>query len=157
MSGMQECLEEVTRLLFETGDEFGNVEKDNNNDKEVDTGVNDCRASETVITRDVVIAQGRNEDLSWVSGIHPRNTNTCANQLTCSEIDKEWETRLQSLPSLEEIGARPVIYTKGIHKNDNPLHTKLPYNVGGEAVAYLYHIITHYDELADVTIFLQVS
>jgi len=110
-----------------------------------------CRSS---VTHDVVIAQGRNEDLSWVSGIHPRNSNSCVDQLSCSDGDKTWEPLLNPLPSLSEIGVNPIIYSKGIHNNENE-HTRLPYNVGGEAVTYLYHIITHYDSLADVTTFLQ--
>lgn len=48
-------------------------------------------------------------------------------------------------------GIRPIVY----NKSGNPgLGVSLP-NVGREAHSYLHHIVEHYDELADVTIFCQ--
>lgn len=58
--------------------------------------------------------------------------------------DLAWLTRFSSL--------KCVVYTKG--RTTPPKAIRLP-NVGREAHTYLHHIIENYDDLEDVTVFLQ--
>ena len=53
--------------------------------------------------------------------------------------------------ALHAAGTRVLVYNKGGHL---PNSDRLP-NVGREGHTYLHHIWTHYDDLADVTVFLQ--
>jgi len=106
-------------------------------------------------TRGIVVARGRNEDLSWVQGIHMHHSNKCTEKMTCGEEDKEsYEVpmklpRLEDLENVEEV----KVYEKTFTSPSSP--TSLPFNLGGEAVIYLYHIINNYSTLPDVTVFLQ--
>merc|ERR1719502_2626601 len=67
---------------------------------------------------------------------------------------------LETEPALSKLEARVVVYHKGT--GDLP---KLPVgfevakltNVGRESHTYLHHIVTHYDTLADWTVFSQAG
>lgn len=75
----------------------------------------------------------------------------------CSE-DLAWVARLANvLPSPSTI----TVYNKGpanipqhVLRLPNVEVVPLP-NIGGESQAYLHHIVTHYDKLADVLVFLK--
>lgn len=57
----------------------------------------------------------------------------------------------EQLQWLEDFGSLPItVYSKGDPGGPNPLK-----NVGREAETYLHHILTHYDRLPEVTVFLQ--
>ena len=59
----------------------------------------------------------------------------------------------EDLSFLDELGLDAIVYNKG-----PPLPHTIPLpNVGREAHTYLHHILTHYDSLADITVFLPGS
>ena len=78
-------------------------------------------------------------------------------------------TLLKAVPSITELNPRVIVYSKGMEAASNAtssmalkeqlgadiLYT-LP-NVGRESDTYLAHIVEHYDELADHTMFLQAQ
>ena len=75
--------------------------------------------------------------------------------MTCGPDDREVYEVPMKLPRLEDLDnvQDVMIYDKTF---TNPgSSTSLPYNLGGEAVIYLYHIINNYSDLPDVTVFLQ--
>lgn len=83
------------------------------------------KSTTQAITKDVVIAATTSSNLAWLSELHP----------------EEWTPYIyltNATPS--QVSATENAYT-------------VPMNKGNEAMAYLTHIIDHYDNLADVTVF----
>jgi hypothetical protein len=106
-------------------------------------------------TRDVVVARGRAEDISWINGISVRHTTECVNKLSCGEDAKRSADSIDKKATLAELGYNAHVYTKTSPAATRGGGMDVPYNTAGEAVLYLYHIIRHYDDLPAATAFLQ--
>ncbi|GMH47951.1 hypothetical protein TL16_g00183 [Triparma laevis f. inornata] len=119
-----------------------------------DSSFNNRQSSDN-FTRGIVVARGRNEDLSWVHGIQTHHSKQCSSKMTCGPDDREvyeLPVKLQKLKELEKV-SEVKVYDKSFTSTSES--TSLPFNLGGEAVIYLYHIINNYESLPDVTVFLQ--
>ena len=88
-------------------------------------------------TKQIIIAKYK-EEMSWLKMIH---------NIPYIVYDKYNKKSPHHLPNIPLISAFPVEDFEGLP------HIKTP--TGRESHTYLYHIIKHYDELADINIFLQ--
>ena len=68
--------------------------------------------------------------------------------------DMRWADEMRAHPSPELAHAKWTVYSKGPVKPDGAI--PLP-NVGREGHTFLQHIVTHYDSLADWTVFSQAT